>query len=108
MLKCGVSTQVSLISETQIAHFFDSLSTICNDTDWKLKLQTVAGGYGKKLLKLLRMQQTGLNPGSEFPLILGRDFSGVVVETGQAVKNFKPGDEVVNQYFLLISIKRNA
>lgn len=54
------------------------------------------------------MQQTGLNPGSEFPLILGRDFSGVVVETGQAVKNFKPGDEVVNQYFLLISIKRNA
>ncbi|PVD29149.1 hypothetical protein C0Q70_11746 [Pomacea canaliculata] len=51
-------------------------------------------GYGKKLLKLLRMQQTGLNPGSEFPLILGRDFSGVVVETGQAVKNFKPGDEI--------------
>ncbi|XP_069743581.1 reticulon-4-interacting protein 1 homolog, mitochondrial isoform X2 [Narcine bancroftii] len=36
-----------------------------------------------------------LNPaGSEFPLILGRDVSGVIVETGLDVSYFKPGDEV--------------
>ncbi|KAK7487754.1 hypothetical protein BaRGS_00021021 [Batillaria attramentaria] len=42
------------------------------------------GGYGQKVLNMLRAQQGGLL-GSEFPLILGRDFSGVVIETGRAV-----------------------
>ncbi|XP_076466435.1 NAD(P)H oxidoreductase RTN4IP1, mitochondrial-like [Babylonia areolata] len=51
------------------------------------------GGYGSKILNALRKRQGGLS-GSEFPLILGRDFSGTVVETGQAVRRFKPGDEV--------------
>ncbi|XP_061479485.1 reticulon-4-interacting protein 1, mitochondrial isoform X2 [Rhineura floridana] len=32
--------------------------------------------------------------GSEFPLILGRDVSGVVMECGLNVSYFKPGDEV--------------
>lgn len=32
---------------------------------------------------------------SEFPLILGRDLSGVVVECGPAVSHFAPGDEVL-------------
>lgn len=51
------------------------------------------GGYGSKMMNILRKRHAGL-AGSEFPMILGRDFSGVVVETGQAVKTHKPGDEV--------------
>lgn len=31
---------------------------------------------------------------SEFPLILGRDVSGVVVDCGSGVSHFAPGDEV--------------
>lgn len=31
---------------------------------------------------------------SEFPLILGRDLSGVVVDCGSGVTHFAPGDEV--------------
>lgn len=31
---------------------------------------------------------------SEFPLILGRDVSGVVVDCGAEVTHFVPGDEV--------------
>lgn len=31
---------------------------------------------------------------SEFPLILGRDLSGVVVDCGPEVTHFFPGDEV--------------
>jgi NADPH:quinone reductase-like Zn-dependent oxidoreductase len=31
---------------------------------------------------------------TEFPLILGRDVSGVVVECGSQVTHFAPGDEV--------------
>ena len=61
---------------------------ICNST-----MHFFSGGYGAKLINVLR-KQNGLT-GSEFPLILGRDFSGVVIETGRAVKKFKPGDEVL-------------
>lgn len=32
---------------------------------------------------------------SEFPLILGRDVSGVVVDCGSGVTHFAPGDEVM-------------
>lgn len=31
---------------------------------------------------------------SEFPVILGRDVSGVVVDCGSEVTHFVPGDEV--------------
>lgn len=41
----------------------------------------------------MRMQ-SGFS-GSEFPLTLGRDFSGVIVDTGKDVKKFKAGDEVM-------------
>ena len=54
----------------------------------------ISGGYGRNLINQMR---TGFSPqtsGSEFPLILGRDFSGVVKETGYGVTRFKPGDEV--------------
>ena len=35
-----------------------------------------------------------MNTDSEFPLILGRDVSGVVVDCGDEVTHFAPGDEV--------------
>ena len=44
-----------------------------------------------------RLRQANIpNFGSEFPLVLGKDFSGVVVRTGKAVSpsRLKPGDEV--------------
>lgn len=52
------------------------------------------GGYGAKLLNLRRDPLSVLNGDSEFPLILGRDVSGVVVDCGSEVTHFVPGDEV--------------
>ncbi|MBN3322938.1 RT4I1 protein, partial [Atractosteus spatula] len=51
-------------------------------------------GYGSTTLNVkrdpLRIKETD----SEFPLILGRDVSGVIMECGLNVSYFKPGDEV--------------
>ncbi|KAF7666349.1 hypothetical protein LDENG_00110430 [Lucifuga dentata] len=55
---------------------------------------SMRGGYGAKLLKLRRDPLSVMENGSEFPLILGRDVSGVVVECGSGVTHFAPGDEV--------------
>ncbi|KAK3597300.1 hypothetical protein CHS0354_010931 [Potamilus streckersoni] len=52
------------------------------------------GGYGKAMINLLRQGLWNQAGGTEFPLILGRDFSGVVMETGKGVTRYKPGDEV--------------
>uniref|UniRef100_H3D437 NAD(P)H oxidoreductase RTN4IP1, mitochondrial n=1 Tax=Tetraodon nigroviridis TaxID=99883 RepID=H3D437_TETNG len=52
------------------------------------------GGYGAKLLNLRRDPLSVVNGDSEFPLILGRDVSGVVVDCGSEVTHFVPGDEV--------------
>lgn len=52
------------------------------------------GGYGTKLLNLRRDPLSVVNSDSEFPLILGRDVSGVVVDCGSEVTHFFPGDEV--------------
>lgn len=54
----------------------------------------LSGGYGAKLLKLRRSPFTMNENNSEFPLILGRDLSGVVVDCGPEVTHFFPGDEV--------------
>uniref|UniRef100_A0A8C6WSY1 NAD(P)H oxidoreductase RTN4IP1, mitochondrial n=1 Tax=Neogobius melanostomus TaxID=47308 RepID=A0A8C6WSY1_9GOBI len=51
------------------------------------------GGYGAKLLKL-RRDPFSLGDSSAFPLVLGRDVSGVVVDCGSKVAHFAPGDEV--------------
>ena len=53
---------------------------------------SISDGYGSKVLNQVRCL-TGV---PEFPLIPGRDFSGVVMETGGAVpqKKFKAGEEV--------------
>lgn len=52
------------------------------------------GGYGRSLLNVMRKQQDTLNYGTEFPLTLGRDFSGTIVQVGRRVTKFKVGDEV--------------
>uniref|UniRef100_A0A1A8HBB8 NAD(P)H oxidoreductase RTN4IP1, mitochondrial n=1 Tax=Nothobranchius korthausae TaxID=1143690 RepID=A0A1A8HBB8_9TELE len=52
------------------------------------------GGYGATLLNLRRDPFSVLNNYNEFPLILGRDLSGVVVDCGSRVNHFAPGDEV--------------
>lgn len=52
------------------------------------------GGYGAKLLKLRKDPLSVMDNDSEFPLILGRDLSGVVVDCGSGVTHFAPGDEV--------------
>ncbi|XP_072314523.1 reticulon-4-interacting protein 1 homolog, mitochondrial-like [Eucyclogobius newberryi] len=51
------------------------------------------GGYGAKLLKL-RGNPLSLGGSSEFPVVLGRDVSGVVADCGAEVTHFFPGDEV--------------
>lgn len=55
---------------------------------------SMRGGYGAKLLKLRRDPLSVTDSGREFPLILGRDVSGVVVDCGSEVTHFVPGDEV--------------
>ncbi|KAF0023638.1 hypothetical protein F2P81_024268 [Scophthalmus maximus] len=55
---------------------------------------SMRGGYGAKLLKLRREPLSAMHSDSEFPLILGRDVSGVVVDCGSEVTHFAPGDEV--------------
>ena len=53
------------------------------------------GGYGKEVMNMLRrVSKFSVYP-HEFPLTLGRDFSGVVVDVGKLVKNVKAGDEVL-------------
>ncbi|XP_038134609.1 reticulon-4-interacting protein 1 homolog, mitochondrial-like [Cyprinodon tularosa] len=52
------------------------------------------GGYGATLLNLRRDPLSVMSSFSEFPLILGRDLSGVVVDCGSGVTHFAPGDEV--------------
>ncbi|CAK6961820.1 reticulon-4-interacting protein 1 homolog%2C mitochondrial-like [Scomber scombrus] len=55
---------------------------------------SMRGGYGATVLKLRRDPLSVMNTDSEFPLILGRDVSGVVVDCGAEVTHFAPGDEV--------------
>ncbi|KAM4600992.1 reticulon-4-interacting protein 1 homolog, mitochondrial-like [Polymixia lowei] len=55
---------------------------------------SMRGGYGAKLLKLRRDPMSVMQDDTEFPLILGRDVSGVVVDCGSGVTHFAPGDEV--------------
>ena len=56
-----------------------------NPIDFRMR-----SGYGQTLLNLWRK----LEKVDEFPLILGRDFSGEVVKTGRLARRFKEGDQV--------------
>uniref|UniRef100_A0A667X401 NAD(P)H oxidoreductase RTN4IP1, mitochondrial n=1 Tax=Myripristis murdjan TaxID=586833 RepID=A0A667X401_9TELE len=55
---------------------------------------SMRGGYGAATLSMKRDPLNINQTGSEFPLILGRDVSGVIMECGLDVKYFKEGDEV--------------
>lgn len=52
------------------------------------------GGYGSSLLNTLRRMENCDLSHLEFPMSLGRDFSGRIVRKGNKVFNFKIGDEV--------------
>ncbi|MEM1171686.1 MAG: NAD(P)-dependent alcohol dehydrogenase [Cyanobacteria bacterium P01_H01_bin.35] len=52
-------------------------ATSVNPVDWKI-----------------RQGQLQLLSGFNFPIILGSDLSGVVLEVGEKVENFEPGDEI--------------
>ncbi|KAL2081782.1 hypothetical protein ACEWY4_021600 [Coilia grayii] len=52
------------------------------------------GGYGAGVLRLRRDPRTLLRNGAEFPLVLGRDVSGVVLQCGSGVRHVQEGDEV--------------
>ena len=54
----------------------------------------VASGYIQTYLAYLRQARGHLSDGFELPLVLGRDFAGVVLDVGKDVTLFKPGDEV--------------
>ncbi|XP_062326180.1 reticulon-4-interacting protein 1 homolog, mitochondrial [Osmerus eperlanus] len=55
---------------------------------------SMRGGYGAATLAMKRDPLNLNQTGSEFPLILGRDVSGVIMECGLDVAYFKEGDEV--------------
>lgn len=54
----------------------------------------MASGYGSKLIGLYRNLVNQDIGSSEFPLTLGRDFSGTVIDVGHQVKGYQAGDEV--------------
>ncbi|KAJ7386917.1 Reticulon-4-interacting protein 1, mitochondrial [Desmophyllum pertusum] len=56
-----------------------------NPMDFRMR-----NGYGETLFNLWRK----LEKVDEFPLILGRDFSGEVVKTGRLARRFRQGDQV--------------
>lgn len=52
----------------------------------------ICWGYGRVLRRHLNKYNPNVK--SEFPIVLGRDCSGIVVELGQKVNHFEIGDEV--------------
>lgn len=61
------------------------------------ELCSLAGGYGAATLSMRRDPLNIKQSGNEFPLILGRDVSGVIMECGLDVKYFRERDEVGEQ-----------
>jgi len=59
-------------------------------------INCMPGGYGSAALNVLRQLYGTMHHDSEFPLTLGRDFSGHIVDMGRAVDQnmYKIGDAV--------------
>ena len=62
-------------------------SASVNPIDFRMR-----SGYGETLLNVWRKMENT----DEFPLILGRDFSGEVVKTGRMARRFTEGEQVCN------------
>uniref|UniRef100_A0AAX7SZE6 Enoyl reductase (ER) domain-containing protein n=1 Tax=Astatotilapia calliptera TaxID=8154 RepID=A0AAX7SZE6_ASTCA len=91
-----------------------TVPTISSATEVMIKVHAVSlnpldvamrGGYGAKLLKLRRDPLSVMDNDTEFPLILGRDLSGVVVDCGSGVTHFALGDEVSHKPKVLSHIE---
>ncbi|XP_064303597.1 reticulon-4-interacting protein 1, mitochondrial isoform X3 [Phalacrocorax carbo] len=65
-----------------------------NPIDLSMRISCFAGGYGATALNMKRDPLKLKSMDTEFPLTLGRDVSGVIMECGLGVSYFKPGDEV--------------
>ena len=59
----------------------------------------MAKGYGNEVLRTIRGGMSANENVDGFPLTLGRDFSGEVVDVGMDVTEFSPGDEVWGALF---------
>lgn len=67
-----------------------------------MSLLFIVGGYGSATMAMKRDPLNMNQSGSEFPLVLGRDVSGEIMECGLDVKYFKPGDQVWKLYKMII------
>ena len=59
----------------------------------------MSNGYGKELLGKINQLIDAYDKIDQFPLVLGRDFSGEVVDVGMDVTEYVPGDEVFGALF---------
>lgn len=87
-----------------LLHIFCSYSELClnlaaNISDdpfhaSRVVMSLLSGGHGAATFSMQRDPLNVLQSGSEFPLILGREVSGTIMECGLDVKYFTEGDEV--------------
>ena len=66
-----------------------------NPLDYRIR-----SGYGETLLNVWREVENV----DEFPLVLGRDFSGEVVKTGRLARRYQKGDKVSWLWMLVVSL----
>ena len=59
----------------------------------------MSNGYGKELLGKAKQLIDTCESIDHFPLILGRDFSGEIVDVGMDVSDYEVGDEVFGALF---------
>jgi NADPH:quinone reductase-like Zn-dependent oxidoreductase len=59
----------------------------------------MSSGYGEQMLSKARALSNFCDNNDCFPLVLGRDFSGEVVDVGMNVTEFSSGDEVWGAVF---------
>ena len=59
----------------------------------------MSNGYGKEILGRMNQLIDTCDENGTFPLVLGRDFSGEVVDVGMDVSEYATGDEVFGALF---------
>ncbi|KAG8444706.1 hypothetical protein GDO86_009758 [Hymenochirus boettgeri] len=81
-------------TEFPIIHYPNEVIVKINATSLNPIDVNMRNGYGSASLNMSRDPLNVKTTGCEFPLVLGRDLSGVVMECGLNVRYFKPGDQV--------------